>query len=58
MVAPYTWRIPTDEEWTALSNTSLYDWVLTTDYLGSGKRGMLVTRKADTGPCSGNSTLL
>lgn len=53
-----TWRIPTDEEWTALRNTDLYTWVWTTDYLGSGKKGMLVTRKADTGPCSGNSIFL
>jgi hypothetical protein len=53
-----TWRIPTDEEWTALRNDSLYDWVWTTDYLGSGKNGMLVTRKSDTGPCSGNSIFL
>lgn len=53
-----TWRIPTDEEWTALRNDSHYDWVWTTDYLGSGKNGMLVTRKSDTGPCSGNSIFL
>ena len=53
-----TWRIPTEEEWTALLNTDLYDWGWTTNYLGSGKNGMLVTRKADTGPCSGNSIFL
>ena len=50
------WRVPTDAEWTALRNTTLYDWVWTTDYNGSGKNGMLVTRK--TGPCSGNSIFL
>ena len=53
-----TWRIPTHEEWTALCDASLYDWVHITDYLGSGKNGMLVTRKADTGPCAGNSIFL
>ena len=51
-----TWHIPTYEEWTALCDASLYDWVWTTNYLGSGKNGMLVTRKA--GPCSGNSIFL
>ena len=53
-----SWRIPTYEEWTALRDATLYDWVWTTDYLGSGKNGMLVTRKDDTGPCSGNSIFL
>ena len=52
------WRIPTDEEWTALLNTDLYDWVWTTDYLGSGTNGRLVTRKDGTGPCAGNSIFL
>ena len=50
------WRLPTDAEWTALRNTTLYDWVWTTDYNSSGKNGMLVTRK--TGPCAGNSIFL
>ena len=50
------WRIPTDAEWTALRNTTLYDWAWTTDYNGSGKNGMLVTRK--DGPCAGNSIFL
>ena len=55
-----TWRIPTDEEWTALRNTTLYEWVRKTDYLGSGKNGMLVTRKnvSGTDPCAGNSIFL
>ena len=53
-----TWRIPTDEEWDALHDKTLYDWVWTTDYNGSGKDGMLVTRKDGTGPCSGNSIFL
>ena len=53
-----TWRIPTIAEWEALLDDSLYDCVWTTDYLGSGKNGMLVTRKAGTGPCSGNSIFL
>ncbi len=52
------WRIPTDEEWTALLDASLYDWVWTTDYLSSGKNGMLVTRKTGTGPCAGNSIFI
>ena len=53
-----TWRIPKDEEWTALRDENYYTWVWKTDYLGTGKNGMLVTRKADTGPCSGNSIFL
>ena len=54
------WRIPTDEEWEALCNDTLYDWVLTDDYLkdGSNHKGRIVTRKAGTGPCSGNSIFL
>lgn len=56
-----SWCIPTAEEWGALFNTTLYDWVWTTDYNGSGKNGMLVTRKDDgsgTDPCAGNSIFL
>ena len=54
------WRIPTDEEWTALRDDTLYDWVWTDNYLingsvASGVSGRIVTRKASTGPCSGNS---
>ena len=52
------WRIPTDAEWTALRDATLYDWVWTTDYNGSGKNGMLVTRRDGTGPCAGNSIFL
>ena len=52
-----TWRIPTYEEWTTLRGSN-YSWVWTTNYLGSGINGMLVTRKANTGPCSGNSIFL
>ena len=52
------WRIPTDAEWTALRDASLYDWVWKTDYNGSGKNGMLVTRKTGTGPCAGNFIFL
>jgi hypothetical protein len=51
------WRIPMDEEWQALLGAD-YTWVWTTDYLGSGKNGMLVTRNDDgsgTDPCAGNS---
>ena len=51
------WRIPTGEEWQALLGAN-YTWVWTTDYLASGKNGMLVTRKDGTGPCSGNSIFL
>ena len=50
------WRMPTAEEWTTLCNTTLYDWTPQTDYLGSGKNGILVTRK--DGPCAGNSIFL
>lgn len=55
-----TWRIPTIEEWEALLDDSLYDWVWTADYLGNntGHKGRIVTRKAGTGPCSGNSIFL
>ena len=53
-----SWCIPTDEEWKALRDASLYDWIWTTNYNGSGKNGMLVTRKTGTGPCSGNSIFL
>jgi hypothetical protein len=55
------WHIPTDAEWTALLNTTNYSWVWTSDYKGSGKNGMLVTRKddgSDTDPCAGNSIFL
>ena len=55
-----SWRIPTDEEWQALLGAD-YEWVWTTDYLGSGKDGMLVTRNDDgsgTDPCAGNSIFL
>ena len=53
-----SWRIPTAEEWTALCNTTYYSWEWKTNYNGSGKNGMLVTRKDGTGPCSGNSIFL
>ena len=53
---PWTWRTPTDAEWTALRDDTLYDWVWTTNYEGSGVDGMLVTRKS--GPCAGNSIFL
>ena len=54
------WRIPTDEEWTALLDDTLYDWVWTNDYLkdSSNHKGRIVTRKAATGSCSGNSIFL
>lgn len=40
-----TWRIPTDEEWKALKNTNNFTWEWTTDYKGTGVRGMLITSK-------------
>lgn len=55
------WRIPTDAEWTALRNTINYSWVWMTNYNGSGKNGMLVTRlnnASGTDPCAGNSIFL
>ena len=52
------WHIPTDAEWMALRDATLYDWEWTTDYLGDGSNhaGRIVTRKS--GPCSGNSIFL
>ena len=56
------WHIPAHEEWTALLNTTLYDWSWTTDYLGDGSNhaGRIVTRKnvSGTDPCAGNSIFL
>ena len=52
------WRMPTDEEWSALQDSEYYTWAWITNYNGSGKNGMLVTRKTGTGPCSGNSIFL
>ena len=51
----------TKEEWKALLNTTNYSWVWTTDYNGSGKNGMLVTRldnASGTDPCASNSIFL
>ena len=58
-----TWRMPTDEEWTALRDNTLYDWVWTNNYLingtvSTGVAGRIVTRKAGTGPCAGKSIFL
>ena len=58
-----TWRMPTDQEWTALRDNTLYDWVWTDNYLingtvSTGVAGRIVTRKAGTGPCAGNSIFL
>ncbi len=53
-----SWRIPTDDEWSALRDTEKYSWEWKTNYNGSGKNGMLVTRKEGTGPCAGNSIFL
>ena len=50
------WRIPTADEWKALHNGLKYDWEWKTDYMGSGKNGMLVTRTE--GSCAGNSIFL
>ena len=52
------WRMPTKEEWAALRDENLYTWKWETNYNGSGKNGMLVTRKEGTGPCAGNSIFL
>ena len=54
------WRIPTDDEWTALRKKDLYSWDWTSDYLNDGSQhaGWNVTRKDGTGPCSGNSIFL
>ena len=52
------WRMPTEGEWAALRDEKLYTWKWETNYNGSGKNGMLVTRKEGTGPCAGNSIFL
>ncbi len=54
------WRVPTYDEWAALCDFDFYKWEYTTDYLGDGSNhaGMIVTRKPNTGPCSGNSIFL
>ncbi|MBR3064700.1 MAG: hypothetical protein IKG90_03500, partial [Bacteroidales bacterium] len=52
------WRMPTKGEWAALRDATLYTWEWKTNYNGSGKNGMLVTRKEGTGPCAGNSIFL
>ena len=59
------WRIPTDEEWTALRDDTLYDWVWTDNYringtVSTGVAGRIVTRKNVGGndPCAGNSIFL
>ena len=40
-----TWRIPTEDERQALKNTENFTWEWTTDYKGTGVKGMLVTSK-------------
>ena len=58
------WRIPTDEEWTALRNTTYYTWTWTNYYLNgtvsTGVAGWIVTRKNVGGndPCADNSIFL
>ena len=56
------WRIPTDEEWEALTSATYYTWTWTDDYLedGSNHKGRIVTRKNVGGndPCAGNSIFL
>ena len=37
--------MPTNEEWGALLDGNHFTWQWTTNYRGSGKNGMLVTRK-------------
>ena len=52
----YWWY--TKGEWAVLRDATLYTWEWKTNYNGSGKNGMLVTRKEGTGPCAGNSIFL
>ncbi len=47
------WRMPTREELTALCDTNKYSHVWITNYNGTGKKGLLITRL--TGPCAGNN---
>lgn len=51
-----TWRTPTKREWDYLKDTRYYSWVWTTDYLGTGVSGMIVT--CLYGSCAGNSIFL
>ena len=59
-----TWRIPTDEEWTALRNTTYYTWTWTDNYVNgteyTGVAGWNVTRNNVGGndPCAGKSIFL
>ena len=55
-----TWRIPEEREWRALMKSIYIETIWTTDYLGDGSNhvGLIVRRKPDSGPCSGNSIFL
>ena len=57
-----SWRMPMDDEWSALRNTTDYTWTWTDDYLGDGSNhaGRIVTRNNVDGndPCAGNSIFL
>lgn len=50
------WRMPTYEEWAALQNEEYFTWEWTTDYLGTGVAGRIVTSKIPG--YSGNSIFL
>ena len=52
------WRTPSYDEWAALLDTNFFSWDWQENYKGTGKNGVLVTRKPDTGPCAGNSIFL
>lgn len=52
-----TWRTPTSEEWKALlDDDDNYTRSWTTDYLGTGKAGLIITCIAGT--CEGNSIFI
>ena len=50
------WRMPTADEFTALCDTDNYSSEWISNYNGTGKKGLLVTRL--TGPCAGNAIFL
>lgn len=51
-----TWRTPTYNEWKTLFDDNYYSQTWQTDYLGTGVKGLLITR--EEGPCAGNSIFL
>lgn len=40
-----TWRMPTNEEWKKLEDPEQFSWIITTNYLGTGVSGFIVTSR-------------